>query len=122
MNCLVPCRGDAVCFGAKAQRLLKTDKITNHWLLFIYNAVNEQYKRNICLCTAHLTEDSLLNLVEYKAGYTQRLLLKSGAIPTLLEQSCASESENVSMFDYFKKLLTVLCCGPGLSCRPLLKC
>ncbi|KAF4077770.1 hypothetical protein AMELA_G00211740 [Ameiurus melas] len=31
----------------------------------------------------HFAEDSFLNLGEYSAGYTQRLLLKPGAVPTL---------------------------------------
>ncbi len=70
------------------------------WLNFIYNTVPDQYNTNIRVCAAHFTEDCFLNLGEYKAGCTQRLLLKSGAIPALQGQSGASDSHPVSMFSY----------------------
>ncbi|XP_051761736.1 piggyBac transposable element-derived protein 4-like isoform X2 [Ctenopharyngodon idella] len=53
----------------------------------------QPYSPKVRLCAAHFTKDSFLNLGEYNAGYTQRLLLKNGAVPTLVGQSGASESK-----------------------------
>ncbi len=49
----------------------------------------------------HFMDDSFMNLVEYKAGYAQKLFLfKKGSILILLWQSSTSESVTVSMFCY----------------------
>ncbi|XP_048053344.1 E3 ubiquitin-protein ligase TRIM39-like isoform X2 [Megalobrama amblycephala] len=53
----------------------------------------QPYSPKVRLCAEHFTKDSFLNLGEYNAGYTQRLLLKNGAVPTLVGQSGASESK-----------------------------
>ncbi|XP_058606125.1 uncharacterized protein LOC131523619 isoform X2 [Onychostoma macrolepis] len=87
-RCVFRCERKNTLFG-----LPKEDTRRNLWLSFIYNTVPEQYNANIRVCAAHFTEDSFLNLGEYKAGCTQRLLLKSGAIPTLQGQSGASDSQ-----------------------------
>lgn len=87
--------------------LPKTEEIRKQWLQFIYDAVPDQYSPKVRLCAAHFTKDSFLNLGEYNAGYTQRLLLKNGAVPTLVGQYGASESKLVSKFDYLLKYLLV---------------
>lgn len=82
------CERKSTLFG-----LPKEDTARNLWLRFIYSPVPEQYNTNIRVCSAHFTEDCFLNLGEYKAGCAQRLLLKSGAVPTLPGQSGASDSQ-----------------------------
>ncbi|XP_043119678.1 uncharacterized protein LOC122362317 [Puntigrus tetrazona] len=87
-RCVFRCERKSTLFG-----LPKEDKRRNLWLSFIYNAVPDEYNTNIRVCAAHFVEDSFLNLGEYKAGCTQRLLLKSGAIPTIQGQSGAAGSK-----------------------------
>ncbi|XP_067259791.1 piggyBac transposable element-derived protein 4-like isoform X1 [Chanodichthys erythropterus] len=87
-RCEFKCESITHLFG-----LPKTEEIRKQWLQFIYNAVPDQYSPKVRLCAAHFTKDSFLNLGEYNAGYTQRLLLKNGAVPTLVGQSGASESK-----------------------------
>ncbi|XP_052429872.1 uncharacterized protein LOC127971108 [Carassius gibelio] len=85
-RCVLRCERKSTLFG-----LPKDDTARNLWLSFIYNTVPEQYNTNIRVCAAHFTEDCFLNLGEYKANCAQRLLLKSGAVPTLQGQSGASD-------------------------------
>ncbi|XP_059372400.1 uncharacterized protein LOC132109940 isoform X2 [Carassius carassius] len=87
-RCVLRCERKSTLFG-----LPKDDTARNLWLSFIYNTVPEQYNTNIRVCAAHFTEDCFLNLGEYKANCAQRLLLKSGAVPTLQGQSGASDSQ-----------------------------
>ncbi|XP_067298892.1 piggyBac transposable element-derived protein 4-like isoform X2 [Pseudorasbora parva] len=87
-RCEFRCESKTHSFG-----LPKTDGIRNQWLQFMYNAVPDQYSPKVRLCAAHFTKDCFLNLGEYNAGYTQRLLLKHGAVPTLVRQSFSSESK-----------------------------
>jgi len=101
-RCEFRCESRTHLFG-----LPRTDGIRDQWLQFIYNAVPQRYNPKVRLCSAHFTKDSFLNLGEYNAGYTQRLLLKNGAVPTLVRQYGASSSKLVSMFAYLLELLTV---------------
>ncbi|KAF4111800.1 uncharacterized protein LOC131543092 isoform X2 [Onychostoma macrolepis] len=80
-KCFVPgCAGDVSTFHT-----LPTEKNCQQtWLMFVYNQIPRQFNSKLLVCSAHFTADSFSNLGQYQAGFAQRLILKKGAIPTIL--------------------------------------
>ncbi|XP_057187839.1 piggyBac transposable element-derived protein 4-like [Triplophysa rosa] len=73
--------------------LPKAQELRKKWLHFIFNTVPERYNPTTSLCPKHFTKDSFQNLGAYNAGYSQKLLLKDGAVPTLSGHSDVCEAE-----------------------------
>ncbi|XP_041843780.1 uncharacterized protein LOC121641607 [Melanotaenia boesemani] len=78
-RCILHCERKYPLYG-----LPKEDEEKNQWLRFIFNTVPQQYSPNLVLCSLHFTEDCFLNRAQFCAGFSRRLLLKDGAIPTLM--------------------------------------
>ncbi|XP_035037101.1 uncharacterized protein LOC118123687 isoform X1 [Hippoglossus stenolepis] len=57
--------------------------IRDQWLLFVFSEGPERSRKNVFVCSAHFTTDCFLNFQQYNAGFSKRLLLTDGAIPTL---------------------------------------
>ncbi|XP_049428542.1 uncharacterized protein LOC125886398 [Epinephelus fuscoguttatus] len=77
-RCFFRCeRGHSLC------GLPNDEALRKQWLTFIFNTIPEQYNSNIVLCSRHFTPDSFRNLESYKSGFSTRLLLKEGAVPTV---------------------------------------
>ncbi len=76
---------------------LPTDAVVRQqWLKFMFDYVPDNYNPNLALCAAHFTEDSFQNLHEFNAGFTQKLLLKHGAVPTLKPEAAVVGPQPVS--------------------------
>lgn len=67
------------------------------WLKFIFNHVPEYYKKDITLCAQHFTKDSFQNWSQFRAGFSQKLLLKEGAVPTIKDDAGDCELQPVSI-------------------------
>ncbi|RVE75675.1 hypothetical protein OJAV_G00001150 [Oryzias javanicus] len=56
------------------------------WEQFI--SPTQQSHGEAFVCSRHFTEDSFLNKAQYEAGFSKRLLLNPGSIPTRTGQEC----------------------------------
>ncbi len=55
------------------------------WVHFIFSGnAPTHLPKVLYVCAKHFTDDSFLNLGQYKAGLAERLKIKSGSVPTLL--------------------------------------
>ncbi len=71
--------------------------LREQWLKFIFNSVSENDNPNTALCAAHFMEDSFLNLHELNSGFTQKLVLKDGAVKTIKAEAFVYGPRPVSM-------------------------
>ncbi|MEQ2215247.1 hypothetical protein XENOCAPTIV_029591, partial [Xenoophorus captivus] len=78
-RCILNCEGENTMYT-----LPRGEEEKGQWLRFIFNAIPEQYNPRLLLCAVHFTEDCFLNWTQFYCGYSKRLLLKDGAVPTLL--------------------------------------
>lgn len=90
-RCFLHCRDKFPLHG-----LPKEDELKTRWLKFIFTTLPADYNPNLSLCSLHFTEDCFLNLAQFNAGYSKRLVLKDGAVPTLLGQNGHSGLRPVS--------------------------
>ncbi|KAJ3595551.1 hypothetical protein NHX12_004854, partial [Muraenolepis orangiensis] len=82
-RCVRQCEGNFPLYG-----LPKVDAdVRDRWLKCVYTAIPQQYSPNLFVCSLHFTEDCFLNRAQFTAGFSKRLLLKVGAVPTLLVKS-----------------------------------
>ncbi|KAM8735506.1 uncharacterized protein AB9X84_023933 [Acanthopagrus schlegelii] len=74
--------------------LPKDEEVKSQWLQFIFksNTIPQQYSPKLVLCSHHFTEDCFENHAQFKAGYSKRLILKEGAVPTVLGSVKSAES------------------------------
>ncbi|TDH00595.1 hypothetical protein EPR50_G00190160 [Perca flavescens] len=87
-RCVLGCASVTQLFG-----LPKEEEKKNQWLEFIYGTRPDQYNLNIFLCFRHFTKDSYVNWAQFNSGFSKRLLLKDGSVPTLFDQPGASVSQ-----------------------------
>ncbi|MEQ2165631.1 hypothetical protein GOODEAATRI_019114, partial [Goodea atripinnis] len=78
-RCILNCEGENTMYT-----LPRGEEEKGQWLRFIFSAIPEQYNPRLLLCAVHFTEDCFLNWTQFYCGYSKRLLLKDGAVPTLL--------------------------------------
>ncbi|MEQ2277491.1 hypothetical protein XENORESO_003511 [Xenotaenia resolanae] len=78
-RCILNCEGENTMYT-----LPRGEEEKSQWLRFIFNAIPEQYNPRLLLCAVHFTEDCFLNWTQFYCGYSKRLQLKDGAVPTLL--------------------------------------
>ncbi|XP_059186310.1 uncharacterized protein LOC131969157 [Centropristis striata] len=78
-RCFLQCDRKFPLYG-----LPREDEVKNQWLTFIFTTIPEQYSPNLLLCSRHFAEDCFLNRVQFNAGFSRRLLLKDGAVPTMM--------------------------------------
>uniref|UniRef100_A0A8C2KDZ0 Si:ch211-108c17.2 n=1 Tax=Cyprinus carpio TaxID=7962 RepID=A0A8C2KDZ0_CYPCA len=98
-KCYIPgCAGDV-----STLHTLPTEKNCQQaWLMFIYNRIPKQFNSKLLVCSAHFTTECFSNLGQYQAGFAHRLILKKGAIPTILpSQPLPQAVSNVSYFIHF---------------------
>ncbi|XP_056136932.1 uncharacterized protein LOC130113370 [Lampris incognitus] len=97
-RCFLRCEGKFPLYG-----LPKKEEGKSRWLRFLSRTTHPHHHHQrqqhspspnpkLVLCSLHFTEDCFLNWTQYTAGFCTRLLLKDGAIPTLLGRSGASGS------------------------------
>lgn len=96
-----PCQEDAVTLLHCPDKfplngLPKEEGVKNQWLKFIFTTVPQHYNPKLSLCSLHFTEDCFLNLAQFNAGFSKRLVLKEVAVPSLWGQSRLSGSQRVS--------------------------
>jgi len=91
-RCFCQCAGNLPLFS-----LPKEYKLRNTWLQFVFPTIPQQFNSNIYLCALHFMDDCFLNLSQYTAGFSKRLMLKDGAVPTLLVTSGHPGSQPVSV-------------------------
>lgn len=90
-RCVLQCQDKFPLHG-----LPKEDEVKTQWLKFIFTIIPEDYNPNLSLCSLHFTEGCFLNLAQFNAGYSKRLVLKDGAVPSLLGQPGHSGLQLVS--------------------------
>lgn len=81
-KCFFNCEKKLPLFG-----LPKDDGTRRLWIQFAFPDLPPQHNTNINLCALHFTDESFVNRAQYNAGFSARLLLKEGAVPTLLGHS-----------------------------------
>ncbi|XP_031419109.2 zinc finger and SCAN domain-containing protein 2-like isoform X2 [Clupea harengus] len=86
-RCVLRCEGKSPLYA-----LPKVEQQRSQWLNFVFTNVPSTVP-NILLCVRHFTEDCFKNRAQFDAGFSQLLLLKDGAIPTLCGPSGASGSQ-----------------------------
>ncbi|KAF1388886.1 hypothetical protein PFLUV_G00067520 [Perca fluviatilis] len=77
-RCIRQCTGKFPFF-----RLPKDDEFKSQWLKFVFGTIPQDYNPNLVLCSVHFTEDCFLNLQQFNSGFSNRLILKDRAVPTL---------------------------------------
>lgn len=65
--------------------LPKDANTQREWLSFIFGKVPEDFSTTLVLCSAHFSEDSFCNLGLYQMGFSSKLVLKDGAVPSILK-------------------------------------
>ena len=73
--------------------LPKNEDQKNQWLKFIFTTIPEQFNKFLLLCSQHFTDDCFSNLGENKVGFSKRLAIKEGSLPTLFRPTSISESQ-----------------------------
>uniref|UniRef100_A0A673JRN6 THAP-type domain-containing protein n=1 Tax=Sinocyclocheilus rhinocerous TaxID=307959 RepID=A0A673JRN6_9TELE len=84
--------------------------IRNAWLNFIFNEVSAHVSKTLGFCSLHFTADSFVNKTQVDAGFAERLILKSNAVPSILDTTgmsqkaptmkdvaCQTDTEKVSL-------------------------
>ncbi|KAF1389903.1 hypothetical protein PFLUV_G00052410 [Perca fluviatilis] len=87
-RCIRQCTGKFPLF-----RLPKDDEFKSQWLKFVFGTIPQDYNPNLMLCSAHFTEDCFLNLQQFNSGFSNRLILKDSAVPTLSGHHVDSEPQ-----------------------------
>ncbi|XP_054650468.1 uncharacterized protein LOC129191284 [Dunckerocampus dactyliophorus] len=75
-KCFFGCEGKLILFS-----LPKEASIRQKWLKLL---IPEQQEIHMLICQRHFTRDRFVNMGQYEAGLSAKLLLKSDAFPTLL--------------------------------------
>ncbi len=65
-------------------RLPNNINICDQWLMFIYSEIPRTFSSTLTVCSAHFTSDCFVNLAQFNAGFSKKLLIKDSAVPTLL--------------------------------------
>ncbi|KAF4115525.1 hypothetical protein G5714_003014 [Onychostoma macrolepis] len=87
-------------------RLPSSEPLRTLWLKFIFQGnVPENVGKFLYVCTNHFTPDCLTNQGQFNAGFSQRLLLKEGSIPTIP----ARKSDKVSTHEDLARVHHVAC-------------
>ncbi|XP_054452368.1 uncharacterized protein LOC129089057 [Anoplopoma fimbria] len=87
-RCVLLCEVKCPLYG-----LPKEEDVRNEWVEFIFKPVPVQYNANLLLCSRHFTEDCFENWAQYTTGFSKRLLLKEGSVPSLLGPRSGSGSQ-----------------------------
>ncbi|KAG1926991.1 uncharacterized protein LOC120480138 isoform X3 [Pimephales promelas] len=87
-KCYVPgCKAGVRTFHT----LPSEKKCQQAWLMFIYNRIPQHFNAKLLVCSGHFTTDLFSNLGQYQAGFSQRLTLKKGAVPTISPRASAPQ-------------------------------
>ncbi|XP_035862178.1 uncharacterized protein LOC116049247 isoform X10 [Sander lucioperca] len=88
-RCFYNCESKYHLYG-----LPKEDSVKNQWFKFMFTTVPQTYKGPyLYLCYLHFEEHCFLNWAQVKAGFSQKLMLIEGSVPTLLGHSGDSGSQ-----------------------------
>ncbi|XP_028847432.1 transcription factor Sp3a isoform X2 [Denticeps clupeoides] len=67
--------------------------LKNQWVDFIFSGeAPTQLPKSLYVCARHFADDCFLNLGQYRAGFAERLKIRSGSVPTLPGQASTSFS------------------------------
>ncbi|XP_028435956.1 uncharacterized protein LOC114556974 isoform X1 [Perca flavescens] len=93
-RCFYNCESKYHLYG-----LPKEDSVKNQWLKFMFTTVPQTYKGPyLYLCYLHFEAHCFLNWAQVKAGFSQKLMLIEGSVPTLLGHSGDSGSQPAGQF------------------------
>nr|XP_055061721.1 piggyBac transposable element-derived protein 5-like isoform X4 [Misgurnus anguillicaudatus] len=71
----------------RLHKIPPSESLRTAWLNFIFDGdIPRRTCKMFYVCAKHFTSDCFVNEGQYKAGFTSRLLLKQGAIPTLRDE------------------------------------
>ena len=91
-------------FGCTVQHIVlhklpASEDLSVQWLHFIYDGnVPAKVGKSVFVCTNHFVSDSIVNLGQYNAGLSQKLLLKGGAVPTVCGETAKEETVHIFKF------------------------
>ncbi|XP_056120866.1 zinc finger protein 235-like [Rhinichthys klamathensis goyatoka] len=74
------------CRKTQSLHNLPSDSNTrNAWLNFVFNEVPDHVNKTLCVCSLHFAADSFANKKQFDAGFAERVRLKNGAVPSILD-------------------------------------
>ena len=73
------------CGKRQSLHKLPLDSNRNAWLNFIFNDVPADVGKTLSVCSLHFTEDCFVNKTQVETGFADRLRLKNGAVPSILD-------------------------------------
>ncbi|KAM7393960.1 hypothetical protein PAMP_020793 [Pampus punctatissimus] len=88
-KCFFGCEGKLNLFAFP-----KEENTSKLWIQFLFVGQQQPYT-TVFLCSRHFTEDCFLNRAQYEAGFSARLVLRDGAVPSIkgrVEESQAQAS------------------------------
>ncbi|XP_008298193.1 uncharacterized protein LOC103370809 isoform X2 [Stegastes partitus] len=85
-KCYFGCEGKLNLFASP-----KEESTRQYWVQFLF-AGQQQPTANWFLCSRHFSEDAFLNRAQYEAGFSARLLLRDGAVPSVKGRVQESEA------------------------------
>lgn len=86
-KCFYGCKGKVSLFTFP-----KEESTRHQWIEFLFSD-QPLPSATVLLCSRHFTEDSFLNTAQYVAGYSAKLILKVGAVPTVKGRVEDSEAQ-----------------------------
>ncbi|XP_022066518.2 uncharacterized protein LOC110962796 isoform X2 [Acanthochromis polyacanthus] len=84
-KCFFGCEGKLNLFASP-----KEESTRQYWIQFLF--AGQQPTVNWFLCSRHFSEDAFLNRAQYEAGFSARLLLRDGAVPSVKGRVKESEA------------------------------
>ncbi len=82
-----------------------SELLRTRWLNFIFKGtIPEKIAKVKHVCANHFTPDCLTNKGQFNAGFSQRLILKEGSIPTLRPRTSDPDKVSIRRHILFSKL------------------
>ncbi|XP_051983016.1 piggyBac transposable element-derived protein 4-like [Xyrauchen texanus] len=98
----------------------KNPNIKKEWLKFIFNEVPDRVSPYLFVCLGHFTPDCLANQSQYEAGFAGKHILKSGAVPTILDPRAIRQTRTSATADLPNSVLdpnkNTENCMEGITC------
>ncbi|KAK7918641.1 hypothetical protein WMY93_009925 [Mugilogobius chulae] len=72
-----------LCKRGTLYTLPKEEKLREKWLTLIFGNPQNEVRKNLFVCERHFSADSFQNFGLFKSGFTSKLILQPGAVPTI---------------------------------------
>ncbi|XP_044215540.1 uncharacterized protein LOC122987624 [Thunnus albacares] len=89
-KCFFGCEGEEKKLNLFA--FPKDESTRQKWIQFLFSGKKQPYAY-VFVCSRHFTEDCFLNRAQYEAGFSARLVLKDGSVPSIKGRVEESEAQ-----------------------------